>query len=290
MVAAAVKTEEAVDRYLAAIRSRGLSPRTIEWYRMILRRYAERQAEVEASAEEVERFLGEIAGTPETRHGYYRALRAFYGWASKRLDVHNPMVEIPPPRRKRKRPRSLTLEELGCLLLVPLDPRDRALVNLLVDTGIRVGEAVMLCREDIGAETMVVDGKTGQREVPISEETRELLLGLVESGRVFTGTKGPLTRSGAYRVVRMAMAAAGIDGAKVGPHTLRHTFGRQYILAGGDLVSLQRIMGHSDIGTTRIYAEMDLRDIVGQHGRFSPLRRAILAPQGRFLMWGEGEK
>jgi integrase/recombinase XerD len=173
--------------------------------------------------------------------------------------------------------------ELGWLLAAPASPRDRALVNLLVDTGLRIGEALHLNREDVLEESVLVDGKTGEREVPISGETRRQLRELVHHGAIFLGTKGRMTQSGAYRVVRTALARAGIHARKRGPHTLRHTFGRQYILAGGDLVSLQRILGHTDIGTTKIYAELDLRDITAQHRRFTPLKSALAGAQS--LLW-----
>jgi len=255
----------------------------VAWYGVLLRRFNYACPELPTEPGAIERFLGDLQGSDETRHGYYRALRAFYGWASKRLKVKNAMKKLSPPRRQKKRPRTLTLAELGWLLAAPLGERDRALVNLFIDTGIREGEAVGLGRDDIEDETIVVEGKTGQREVPISEETRRQLLEIAVDGYIFAGSRGPLTASGAYQAVVRAMTLAGISGKKLGPHTLRHTFGRQYVVAGGDLVSLQRILGHASISTTRIYADLDLRDVVNQHRRFTPLRSANLARQGRFF-------
>ena len=255
-----MRTEVALQGFLNTCRARGLRPRTVAWYGVLLRRFNHACPELPTEPGEIERFLGDLQGSDETRHGYYRALRAFYGWASKRLKVKNAMKKLSPPRRQKKRPRTLTLAELGWLLAAPLGERDRALVNLFIDTGIREGEAVGMSTDDIGDETIVVEGKTGQREVPISEETRRQLLEIAVDGYIFTGRSGPLTASGAYQAVVRAMTLAGISGKKLGPHTLRHTFGRQYVVASGDLVSLQRILGHSQISTTRIYADLDLRD------------------------------
>lgn len=274
-------THEGVSAFLASAKARRLSPRTIEWYAMILNRFAHRFNQLPTRAEPVEVFLGEVNGSAETRRGYYRGLRAFYRFLEKRHRVRNPMAVISPPPARRKLPRSLSIVELGWMLAVPLSRRDRTLVSLLIDTGIRIGEALSLSPADIGEQTIRVSGKTGEREVPVSSLVLEQLRGLGDGRHVFLGHKGPLTRSGGYSIVRQAMKKAGIEGRKSGPHTLRHTLGRQYISAGGDLVSLQRILGHSSIQTTRIYAEMAMDDITRQHHRFTPLKTALLASQMR---------
>lgn len=273
-----MRTRTAIQQFLASRKAMGLSPRTITWYRALLEPFSRMNGRLPEDPGSIEGFLGALNASDETRHGYYRALRAFYRWISRRHALANPIDDIGVPRRRKKTPWSLTMAELGFLLVAPLSARDRTLICLLIDTGIRIGEAMNLVRDDILEETIIVSGKTGEREVPISAETKEQLLSLGESP-LFQGTKGPLTRSGAYRIVHVAMVRAGISARKWGPHTLRHTFGRQYILAGGDLVSLQRIMGHSDIKTTRIYAELDLRDVTHQHHRFTPLKIALAGSQ-----------
>lgn len=271
-------TRVLIREFLTSRKAPGLSPKTIAWYQGLLEPFSRMCPSLPDDPGTIEGFLGALNASDETRHGYYRALRAFYRWICRRRGLPNPMDSIGAPRRHKKKPYSLTITELGWLLASPLSARDRTLVSLLIDTGVRVGEAVNLVRDDILEETIIVSGKTGEREVPISPSTREQLLSLGDSP-IFRGTKGPLTRSGAYRIVRLALARAGILARKRGPHTLRHTFGRQYLMAGGDLVSLQRILGHSDIKTTRIYAELDLRDVTHQHHRFTPLKIALGASQ-----------
>jgi integrase/recombinase XerD len=277
-------TVKAVQGFLSHCRARGLSPRTITWYQYLLMGLAREQRQLPTRPDRIEHFLGQAGISDELRHGRYRALRAFYSWASQRLGVPNPMTAISAPRKRKKLPRSLSLVELGWLLLAPLSRRDRTMIMLVLDNGIRIGELVGLDREDIGEDTIFVSGKTGQREVPVSQEIRRQLLELARSGPLFRGPKGRLTTSGAYQAIRKALTRAGISGKKLGPHTLRHTFGRQWIVAGGDLVSLQRILGHASISTTRIYAELDLGDVLAQHRRFTPLRWAASASQGQF--WG----
>jgi len=151
---------------------------------------------------------------------------------------------------------------------------------LLIDTGIRIGEAMGLDRGDILDDTIMVSGKTGSREVPITGLVRSRLLDADGDTYLFAGNHGRLTTSGAYQAVREALTRAGISGKKLGPHTLRHTFGRHYIMAGGDLESLRRILGHSSILTTRIYTELDTSDLQTQHSRFSPLNQVITSVSG----------
>jgi integrase/recombinase XerD len=278
-----MNTRNPVNDFILSRRSRGLAPSTVIWYTSMLGRFARAYKVLPEAPGAIEGFLGSIAGSDETRHGYYRAVSSFYRWTSRRQGFTNPITPDMAPRRRKKTLYYLTTAELSALLALPMPPRERAIISLLVDTGIRIGELLRLAREDVQEEYIIVDGKTGQREVPISEEARELLLSLVPKGHLFFGTKGQLGYTGAFHIVRKALRRVGVRTNKWGPHVLRHTFGRQYILAGGDLVSLQRILGHSNISTTRIYADLDLRDILVQHHKFSPLRGALAGAQS--VLW-----
>ncbi|GAI76517.1 unnamed protein product, partial [marine sediment metagenome] len=129
-------------------------------------------------------------------------------------------------------------------------------------------------------------GKTGWREVPISDETRRLLLQIAAispDDHVFHGHKGPITRHLIYAIVRRHMEQVGIKGPKLGPHRIRHGFGKNFLMSGGDLRSLQEIMGHADVKTTEKYASLNLTDIIKKHQKFSPLRAAHAAAQESFL-------
>lgn len=162
-----MRTEEAVSAFLGSCRGRGLSPLTIAWYRMILAKFQSKfKLRLPTRPEPIEAFLAQIAG-PETRHAYFRGLRAFYHFtASRHPRLPNPMVSVRAPRRRPKPPRTLTLPELGWLLAAPLSQRDRALLTLLIDTGARITEAISLNRDDIGDDTIWVTGKTGKGRSP----------------------------------------------------------------------------------------------------------------------------
>jgi len=178
---------------------------------------------------------------------------------------------------------TLEANELMTLLQSADGLKDRAILTLIVDNGMRAGEVCSLLKHNIKQETVVVCGKTGWREVPISEETRELLHQVAATSpdeRVFHGDKGALlSRFGVYRIVREHMEKAGIRGPKLGSHRIRHAFGKNFLVQGGDLRSLQEIMGHTDVKTTQKYATLNLTDIVKKHQKFSPLRAAHAAAQ-----------
>ena len=147
----------------------------------------------------------------------------------------------------------------------------------------RAGEVCSLLKHNIKQETVLVCGKTGWREVPISDETREFLLHVAaqspDAHVFYDDHKKPISRFTIYRVVREHMEKAGIKGPKLGPHRLRHAFGKNFLVEGGDLRSLQEIMGHTDIKTTQKYAALNLTDIIKKHHKFSPLRAAHAAAQ-----------
>lgn len=184
----------------------------------------------------------------------------------------NPMEKLDPLPRRRTLPRVLTRYEVGCLLDAAESRRDRALIQLPLDNGLRVGEIASLRWPGIGLDYAEVDGKTGKRRVPLSPSTKRLLLGLGDGEHVWTGRFGPLTRNGVQKVYRDLFAAAGLVGPKLGPHTLRHTFGTWYIRGGGNVKMLQEILGHSRLETTMLYIHLAGVDVAADHARHSPLR------------------
>jgi site-specific recombinase XerD len=197
------------------------------------------------------------------------------------------MEAVNPPRRPKTLMATLEANELMMLLHSAQDPRDRAILTLIMDNGVRAGEICSLLKHNIKRETVLVRGKTGWREVPISEETRRLLLQVAAESpdeHVFHDDhKKPISRFTIYRIVREYMEKAGIKGPKLGPHRIRHAFGKNYLVEGGDLRSLQEIMGHTDVKTTQKYASLNLTDIIKKHRQFSPLKAAHAAAQESFL-------
>jgi len=281
-----MKTELALREFIASRIAANLSPATIEWYKDRLLPFVKSCPTLPRRPEPIEGFLATINGNHETKYDVYRALKTFFRFLCSRRHLPNPMEAIRSPRRPKTLMPTLELGELMKLLHSVESQRDKAIITLLVDCGVRAGEVCSLLKHNIKQETIIVNGKVGWREVPISDETRRLLLqvaALSSDDYVFHGNKGPLTRHLIYAIVRRALEKAGIKGPKLGPHRLRHAFGKNFLVQGGDLRSLQEIMGHADIETTQKYATLNLTDIVKKHQKFSPLRAAHAAAQESFF-------
>jgi integrase/recombinase XerD len=277
-----MRTELALQEFLASRISSNLSPRTVEWYEDRLLSFVKSCPNLPRRPEPIEAFLVTASGSRETKRDTFNALRTFFRFICKRHRIPNPMEAINPPSHPKTRMATLEPNELMKLLHSAQDLRDRAILTLIMDNGVRAGEVCSLLKHNIKQETILVDGKTGWREVPISEETRRLLLQVAAKSpdeHVFHGHKGPITRFCIYRTVREHMEKAGIKGPKLGPHRIRHAFGKNFLVEGGDLRSLQEIMGHTDIKTTQKYATLNLTDIIKKHHKFSPLRAAHAAAQ-----------
>jgi len=166
--------------------------------------------------------------------------------------------------------------------------RDYVLLTLLFDTGLRINEALNLTVDDLSLSGRTITvrasvAKNGKsRVVPMSKRTVELLIALVQENStqfrngspttVFLLNNGkPLTYNQAYERIRLHGEKAGITGVRVSPHTFRHTFAKLYIQNGGDLFTLQKILGHHDISMVRKYVQMEQRDLQEQHAQSSPL-------------------
>ena len=286
-----MKTQAAVNSFLLSRQARNLSPITIAWYRDRLQLFARLYPELPKKPEPIEEYLTTIEGAPETRHAHFRALRAFFKFVKERYELPNPTTKVAPPRCPKKVMATLEPGEMmGLIFSSSSSLRDNTLLTLLIDTGMRTGEAAGIRKQDIGSSTVRVRGKTGERQIPISEETRRLLLALIAQDKgeyVFNGHKGPLGRHGIYRIVSAHMRKAGISGPKIGGHRLRHAFGKGYLVNGGDLRSLQQIMGHANITTTEKYAALTLDDTIKKHHKFSPLHAVHAAAQESF--WDKGK-
>ena len=278
-----IRTDQALREFIKSRISSNLSPRSVEWYEDRLRSFLKFCPNLPRRPEPIEDFLASVHGSPETKRDTFNALRTFFKFISQRHRIPNPMEAVCPPHRPKTRMATLEDFELVKLLEQAEDLRDRAILTLLVDNGMRAGEMCSLLKHNVKQETVLVCGKTGWREVPISDETRELLLQVAAQSldeHVFHDDhKKPISRFTIYRIVRRALERAGIKGPKLGPHRLRHAFGKNFLVEGGDLRSLQEIMGHTDVKTTQKYASLNLTDIIKKHRKFSPLRAAHSAAQ-----------
>lgn len=287
--------DQAIQEFLTS--RGGLRPKTQREYRKHLALFRqsfpcdlpEKPQPIQIWLNGIRRQRGDQALTPETIHARFRTIRALYRQIHQwHPEVVNPMPLVRPPLLKAKAMRTFTEQELLRIFTLPLSLKDRAVVTLFLDTGIRAQECASLIWDDVYPDYITVSGKTGERDVPISETTSRLLQRVkAEGGRdhyVFWGKRGPLTYEGIYKTVRRICRQAGIDGRRTSPHTFRHTFGTEYAsMPGADPKVLQDILGHRDFKTTLRYIHNNRKRKIDNHHRCSPLRLLPGAAQGNLF-------
>lgn len=246
--------------FVAAARARGLSARTLEAYTWALSKLPE-----DTSTEGLELALGSLTGLGSvSRRDVWRRWRTYYRWRVRRYGAPDPTAVIAPPRVRPRLPLALDWPTTQEVVRGAATRRDRVLLLLLLDTGLRIGEVAGLRPEDlqqdgVGRWTLRVVGKVGERQVPVSREVVQQLTGLLPWSVTLWGVK---------RAIIRCMRRAGVTRGSC--HALRHTFAKHYLVRGGDLFSLQAILGHQDIKSTRIYVELARSDVARQHAQFSP--------------------
>ncbi|MBP5608458.1 MAG: site-specific tyrosine recombinase XerD [Lachnospiraceae bacterium] len=203
------------------------------------------------------------------------SIKAFFHFLFRKGYVTEDIAEdLKAPRIEKKLPEILTTDEVNRLLdqpkgTAPKDLRDRAMLELLYATGIRVSELISLNLSDINLQVGYIVCRDAKKErvVPFGapakralsdyiRNARELMLEDQTSDVLFTNCSGqPMSRQGFWKLVKYYARKAGIT-ADITPHTLRHSFAAHLVENGADLRSVQEMLGHSDISTTQIYANM----------------------------------
>jgi len=220
-------------------------------------------------------------------------LRQFYRFLEKeRIIQENPVPRLLLPVESRRLPTTVTHDDVERLLNQPnpstlLGLRDRAMLEFLYATGLRVSELVSLHTQQINLEGdyLTVRGKGGKvRVLPFGRwaeerlrlylrEVRPKLVQRRNSSVLFLTRSGKaLTRQGFWKLIRRHALAAGIE-RKVTPHTLRHSFATHLLEGGADLRAVQSMLGHSDISTTQIYTHINRAHLKQVHRRFHPRER-----------------
>jgi integrase/recombinase XerD len=272
-----------VEGFLALLAARR-APRTVDAYRRDLDSLGRAldHSPATATTEELELWIAELRGqglAATTVARRIAAARTFFRHLvllGQRGD--NPAAELDLPRRLRRLPRTLSPGEAERLIdaaagTTPRSLRDAALVELLYGAGLRVSEAVGLARNAVDLDQRLVRciGKGDkERIVPIGRQAAEALRRYLSRGRPHLDTRhrpelflnargGPLTRAGAFLIVRRLAGKAGLDPARVHPHLLRHSFATHLLEGGADLRSVQEMLGHADLATTELYTHVSDR-------------------------------
>ena len=219
------------------------------------------------------------------------ALRRFYRLQLERAQVReDPTLRVRTPKRPHRLPKNLSEKQVEALLAAPdvereLGLRDRAMLETLYASGLRVSELVGLKRSQVAIDAGVlrVLGKgSKERLVPLGEEAidwirrylsdaRPRLAGEHKGDHVFvTARGGPMTRQAFWALVKRYAVVAGIPAATLSPHVLRHAFATHLLNHGADLRVVQLLLGHADITTTTIYTHVARERLKRLHAQHHP--------------------
>lgn len=276
-----------LDAFIAFIRAeRGLSGKTVDAYAADLTVYFAdlKQRGItradRVTGEDVLRHLTTLTARGLSRRSQARhlaAIRSFHRFLMAEKHVEKDATEdLDTPRSARKLPVFLTLEEVEQLLAAPeertpVGQRDKAMLEVLYATGLRVSELVGLGINDIqlSAGYLVAQGKgSKERIVPVGtiaadkvraylEGPRQALLGERESKALFVTSRGDgFTRQGFWKLLKRYALKAGIR-KPLSPHKLRHSFATHLVERGADLRAVQAMLGHADLATTQIYTHVN---------------------------------
>jgi integrase/recombinase XerD len=277
----------------------GASPRTVEAYRRDVVRCAAymrdhgitRAADITPGA--LREFVYHLKDLGLAGSSIRRNISALRTWfrimLAEGLVQQDPTERLDSPQRWRSLPEVLSVDEVTSLLAAPgleepLAFRDRAMLELAYGAGLRVSEWIGLAMKDVVLDEglLRVFGKgSKERLVPIGRSAigavavylRELRPTLERGngqGILFLNARGaPLTRMGAWKILRKYVTLAGIERA-VSPHTLRHSFATHLLEGGADLRAVQEMLGHADIATTQIYTHVDREYLRSVHKQFHP--------------------
>lgn len=292
--------EPLAERYLSHLRVEGgLSVNTLEAYRRDLLKfqsYLARSGSVplqRVTPSTLTGFLRSLKDAQLSQASSARCLSAVRGWLrflrQERIIDENPSIGLTSVQRGVQLPKTLSQSEVTALLELPALPtsedlRDRAMVELLYATGLRVSELITMELTHLNREVgyLRVTGKGNkQRLVPMGDvanrvlgqyldEARTQLLKRRTSRFVFVTRRGTvLTRQAFWKLLRLRAQRAGMTRA-ISPHVLRHSFATHLLEGGADLRSVQAMLGHATIATTQIYTHVERERLKQVHERYFP--------------------
>lgn len=221
-------------------------------------------------------YLEKIGRKPATISRSIASMKAFFHYlAREEVITQDPSENLKAPKIEKKLPEILTVEETERLLeqpsgTSPKELRDKAMLELLYATGIRVSELIHLKLSDVNINLEFVTCKDAHKErvVPFGNAARDALVSYLENGRpnivldencdlLFTNCSGQeMSRQGFWKLIKHYGAMAGIR-TDLTPHTLRHSFAAHLVGNGADLHAVQEMLGHSDIATTQVYSQLN---------------------------------
>jgi integrase/recombinase XerD len=290
------QTDEQLERFLDALwLEAGLSRNTLSAYRSDLEAFSVwlKAAPAQATRAQLQDYFAACVGrgaSPRSTARLLSSLRRFYQYLLREgMIADDPTAQLESPKLGRPLPKSLTEEQVENLLQAPdidtaLGLRDRAMLETLYATGLRVSELVGLTLQQANLQAGVVKviGKGDkERLVPLGEEAIEWLQRYLHEARakllhgqttdaLFPTARGAsMTRQAFWHNLRRYTAIAGIE-THLSPHTLRHAFATHLLNHGADLRVVQMLLGHVDLSTTQIYTQVARERLKQLHAQHHP--------------------
>lgn len=282
-----------VDEYLEwLLLERGRSANTLEAYRRDLLAFASwmrgrSKAIDQGTAEDFAAWLAALAAagrsTATTRRAGV-AVRGLYRYLAAEHGHDHTLEHTELPSSGRSLPKGLSVDQVTSLIeaitgTLPADLRDRAIIEVLYGTGIRVSELCTIDDSDVDMEQRLVRviGKGNkERVVPLGRFAWDAMaewldLGRATTGAVFTNARGTrLSRQGAWLILQRRAKAAGIDVRQLSPHVLRHSCATHLLDGGADIRVVQELLGHASISTTQIYTHVSIRRLTDAYAAAHP--------------------
>ncbi len=234
-------------------------------------------------------FLEKEGKAASTVSRYIASLKGFFEYCLRQGVISSdPAERLKPPKVEKKFPQILTISETQRLMEGPdvqcdKGIRDRAMLELLYATGIRVSELISLKVKDmnIGMEYVICHEKSKDRIIPFGsaakealavylEKTRSNMVGEGDNEYLFVNCSGkPMSRQGFWKLIKFYADKAGIE-KEITPHTFRHSFAAHLLEKGADVQAVQKMMGHADVSTTQMYVEMQAGNVRDVYKKFHP--------------------
>lgn len=270
---------EKIELFLSGKQLEGLSKITLDGYKLHLRIFADaiKKQVQDITTADIRVYLGRYQGQKiSTISTKLSVLKSFFGWlTAEEILQRDPTTKIKPPKKEKRLPKALSVEELEMLREACQNLRQRVLIEVLYATGCRLSEVHSLNRDDIDQHAMsckVIGKGNKEREVYFSFKAlyhlRKYLLSRTDQEPALIITERRpfrrLSHRGIQREIKLIAEAAGLQ-KKVSPHTLRHTFATLTLNNGADLVAVQELLGHENPATTQIYASISAERKREQH-------------------------
>lgn len=284
---------KAIDGFIIFIRSENYSTVTIKYYKHLLERLNKNFGEIELNDITEERLRDYIQKLKDSGLSlssvqvHWKVMRSFYNWAAENLQIQRPDKNISAPKFVNSEIIPYTKDEVSHLLKNAKSKRNIALIYVLLDTGLRSSEMCRMTIRDLNFENaslqvrawqtgkksrsrVVFMGKTCQRALWSYIATRD---DTEDPGSPLIATKDGrfLNRTGVKNI--LARIAEKAEVQKCGAHRFRHTFAIEYLRNGGDIFTLQKLLGHASLEMVRRYLRIAESDLTTAHRRASPADR-----------------